>query len=127
MNLANVSMHCFKSGCCECHVLFCFSIHYMLHLTPQLVDTTPPVISVPSDTVTREVELGTPGTNVFYTEPTASDISGTANLVSRTAQPGDFFPVGQTVVTYTYQDPSGNPATATITVNVVEGNVHVTL
>ena len=48
-------------------------------------------------------------------------ISGTANLVSRTAQPGDFFLVGQTVVTYTYEDPSGNPASGTVTVNVVEG------
>ncbi|XP_063960800.1 mucin-17-like [Lytechinus pictus] len=84
------------------------------------VDTTPPVISVPSTVITRTVELGTPGVNVFYPEPTASDNSGTANLVSRTNQPGDFFPVGQTVVTYTYQDPSGNPATATVTVNIVE-------
>ncbi|XP_030829219.1 mucin-3A isoform X29 [Strongylocentrotus purpuratus] len=84
------------------------------------VDTTPPVITVPSNTITRVVELGNSGVNVFYSEPTASDISGTANLVSRTAQPGDFFPVGQTVVTYTFRDPSGNPATGTVTVNVIE-------
>ena len=76
---------------------------------------------MPSNTITRQVELGTPGLSVVYPEPTASDISGVANLVSRTAQPGDFFPVGQTVVTYTYEDPSGNPASGTVTVNVVEG------
>ena len=76
---------------------------------------------MPSNTITRQVELGTPGLNVNYPEPTASDISGTANLVSRTAQPGDFFPVGQTEVTYTFQDPSGNPASGTVTVNVVPG------
>ena len=85
------------------------------------VDTTPPTINVPSNTITRQVELGEPGVNVEYQEPTASDISGVANLVSRTAQPGDFFPVGQTVVTYTFQDPSGNPASGTVTVNVVPG------
>ncbi|XP_030829233.1 mucin-3A isoform X32 [Strongylocentrotus purpuratus] len=84
------------------------------------VDTTSPVITVPSNTITREVELGTPGVNVFYTEPTATDNSGIANLVSRTNQPGDFFNVGQTVVTYTFQDPSGNPASGTVTINVVE-------
>ena len=76
---------------------------------------------MPSNTITRQVELGTPGVSVFYPEPTATDISGTANLVSRTAQPGDFFPVGQTDVTYTYEDPSGNPASGTVTVNVVTG------
>eukprot|EP00057_Strongylocentrotus_purpuratus_P029685 XP_011684159.1 PREDICTED: hyalin [Strongylocentrotus purpuratus] len=86
----------------------------------ETVDTTPPTITVPSNTITRQVELGTPGVSVFYQEPTATDISGTANLVSRTAQPGDFFPVGQTVVTYTYEDPSGNPASGTVTVNVIE-------
>ncbi|XP_041472959.1 hyalin isoform X50 [Lytechinus variegatus] len=84
------------------------------------VDTTPPTISIPSSTVTREVELGQTGINVFYPEPTATDISGTANLVSRTNQPGDFFPVGQTVVTYTFQDPSGNPASGTVTIIVTE-------
>ena len=76
---------------------------------------------MPSNTITRQVELGTPGLNVVYPEPSATDISGVANLVSRTAQPGDFFPVGQTLVTYTYEDPSGNPASGTVTVNVVEG------
>ncbi|XP_041472952.1 hyalin isoform X44 [Lytechinus variegatus] len=84
------------------------------------VDTTPPSITVPSDVITQTVELGQPGTNVNYPEPTATDISGTANLVSQTNQPGDFFPVGQTVVTYTFQDPSGNPASGTVTINVVE-------
>ncbi|XP_041472918.1 hyalin isoform X10 [Lytechinus variegatus] len=84
------------------------------------VDTTPPTITVPSDVITQTVELGQPGTNVNYPEPTATDISGVANLVSRTNQPGDFFPVGQTVVTYTFQDPSGNPASGTVTINVVE-------
>ena len=98
------------------------SCFHLLHaLLSSLVDTTPPVITVPSNTITRVVELGNSGVNVFYSEPTASDISGTANLVSRTAQPGDFFPVGQTVVTYTFQDPSGNPASGTVTVNVIEG------
>ena len=92
-------------------------------LLSSLVDTTPPVVTVSSGTITQAVELGTPGTTVFYTAPTATDNSGTALFVSSSAQPGDFFPVGQTVVTYTFQDPSGNPATGTFTVNVVEGKL----
>ena len=102
------------------------SCFHLLHaLLSSLVDTTPPVITVPSSSITRVVELGTSGVNVVFPEPTATDISGTANLVSRTAQPGDFFPVGQTDVTYTFQDPSGNPVSGTVNINVVEGKILV--
>ena len=101
---------------------FISAFTYCLHcLASDLGDTTPPVVTVPSGTITREVEVGTLGTNVFYTEPTATDDSDTVFLLSRTAQPGDFFPVGVTVVMYVFRDPSGNPATVTFMVNVVEG------
>ncbi|XP_072172386.1 uncharacterized protein [Diadema setosum] len=89
-------------------------------VTITAVDTTAPVITVNSGSIVRQVEVGSPGTTVTYTEPTATDNSGTVFLVSRTAQPGDFFPVGSTVVEYVFADPSGNTATGTFTVTVVE-------
>ena len=85
------------------------------------MDTVPPVVTVTSSSITRQVELGTPGIEVTFTEPTATDSSGTVFLVSRTAAPGDFFAVGQTTVVYTFSDAAGNTATGTVTVNVVEG------
>ena len=83
------------------------------------VDTTPPTVSCINDIV-RTIELGQSGVQVFFTEPTASDVSGQVNLISRTASPGDTFAVGVTTVTYVFVDGSGNqaaPCTFTVTVN----------
>ena len=85
------------------------------------MDTIAPVVTVSSSSITRQVELGTPGIEVNFPEPTATDNSGTAFLVSRTAAPGDFFAVGQTSVVYTFSDAAGNTASGTVIVNVVEG------
>ena len=76
-----------------------------------------------SGSTVREIELGTPGLNVFYTEPTATDNSGNPVLLSRTGQPGDFFTVGTTVIDYVFVDPSGNPGTGTFTVIVNTGRL----
>ena len=70
--------------------------------------------------IVQTVELGTAGTQVFFTEPSATDVSGQASLLSRTNAPGDTYPVGVTTVTYIFVDNSGNaadPCTFTITVN----------
>ena len=88
------------------------------------MDTIAPVVTVSSSSITRQVELGTPGIEVNFPEPTATDNSGTAFLVSRTAAPGDFFAVGQTSVVYTFSDAAGNTASGTVIVNVVEGTLH---
>ena len=83
------------------------------------VDTTPPTVTCINDIV-QVVELGTSGTQVFFTEPSATDISGQVSLLSRTNSPGDTYPVGVTTVTYVFVDNAGNtadPCTFTITVN----------
>ena len=70
--------------------------------------------------ISRTVELGTTSLVISYTEPSATDISGTAALQSRTNAPGDAYPLGTTVVTYIFVDASGNqadPCTFTVTVN----------
>lgn len=64
------------------------------------------------------IELGQLGIDVNYTEPNATDNSGIVFLLNRTAQPGDFFPVGRTVVEYVFSDPSGNLAIANFSVTV---------
>jgi len=78
--------------------------------TVNVVDTTPPVITVPVpvvDPVTGTVNLGV---------ATAVDVVNGAVAVSNNAPAA--FPVGTTIVTYTATDASGNTATATQTVTV---------
>lgn len=82
-------------------------------------DTTPPVISNCPDSIVRVVELGSTGLVVTWSEPTATDISGSSFLESRSNAPGDFFFVGATMVTYNFVDSSANSAMCSFTVNVV--------
>ena len=84
-----------------------------------LADTTPPVISGISDIFTT-VPSGSTGTTISWTEPTATDDSGVVTLTGRTHQPGTFFNVGTTTVTYTFTDGSGNSATTSFNVVVSE-------
>ena len=86
------------------------------------MDSTPPVIIGALDDIRREIPSGLSGITVSWTEPSATDNSGTATLTSRSHAPGSFFPLGTTTVTYTYTDPSGNQATTSFDVIVTEGN-----
>ncbi|PIK57646.1 putative hyalin, partial [Apostichopus japonicus] len=75
-------------------------------------DTIPPTISgCPAD-ISETIELGLPGRVITWTEPTASDTSGTAVLSSRSDAPGTFFEVDvlHITITYTFRDESGNTA-----------------
>ena len=81
-------------------------------------DNTPPMImGCPADIVEF-----LPSGNfmmVSWTEPTATDNSGTANLEFQSFRPGTFFEVNQPAeVIYTFVDPSGNEATCSFTVSV---------
>ena len=58
---------------------------------------------------------------VTWTEPTVTDNAGDFNLTSD-YQPGDQFLIGDTLVTYTATDPSGNRAMLSFHVNVT-GNL----
>ena len=95
------------------------------------MDGIPPVITAPDGTpnpptgttVTADAPCNSQGTTVIFDEPTATDNSGTVTLASRTHTPGDFFPIGNTEVTYVFEDSAGNSASYTFTVNVREGNI----
>ncbi|XP_071824324.1 uncharacterized protein [Apostichopus japonicus] len=84
------------------------------------IDTIPPVVACVGLDVTETIPLNGFGTTVQFREPTATDNSGTVNLQSRTNNPGQFFQSGSTTVTYIFEDPSGNTATCTFCVDVVE-------
>ncbi|KAJ8031507.1 Hyalin [Holothuria leucospilota] len=71
------------------------------------VDTTPPVSNCRED-VALVIELGEAGGFVVWSEPTATDISGTAVLSTRSHRPGSWFHIGATTVTYGFTDASGN-------------------
>ena len=84
--------------------------------TVQVVDTTPPVISAQADIAVSPVAPA--GTIVTFPAPTATDLVGVASVgVSHPS--GSLFPLGDTTVTITAQDTSGNISTRTFTVRVV--------
>jgi len=80
-----------------------------------LVDTTPPEIFAPSDIVTEAVGLSS--TMIELGEATAHDVMGIASV---TEHPPRFFVLGETTVTWTATDTSGNSASATQTVTIVD-------
>jgi uncharacterized repeat protein (TIGR01451 family) len=93
--------------------------------TVHVVDTTPPVVTAPPnvtvgtgpnaticDTLVSEAQLGT---------ATANDLCQGSLPVTRSGVPaGNVFPVGQTIITYSATDASGNTSTATQKVTVVD-------
>ena len=70
------------------------------------------------------IPLNAGGTNVPFTDCTATDNSGSVTLTSRSHSPGQRFTTGQTRVEYVFTDPSGNSVTCGLSVNVVEGISH---
>ena len=78
-------------------------------------DTTPPVITVPTDVT---VEASGPNSVVDFGTATAEDLLGVNSISSDAPTTG--FPLGTTVVTWTATDAAGNSATATQTVTVVD-------
>lgn len=82
-----------------------------------VTDITDPVISgCPAD-INTTADTSYCSTNVTWTPPTATDNCPGVILTS-SHNPGDFFPVGTTAVTYTATDGSGNNDICTFDVNV---------
>ena len=82
------------------------------------IDVVPPTVNCTD--VHGTAASGNAGTTVDWTASSirATDNSGVVTLIRRTHTPGDFFLVGATQVTYTFQDPSGNTATCSFNVIV---------
>ena len=82
-----------------------------------MVDTTPPVLTVPAGITVEEDTTG--GADVTLPEATATDIVDPAPAVSCDQSSG-FFPLGTTTVTCTATDASGNSSSGSYTVTVVD-------
>jgi hypothetical protein len=80
-------------------------------------DTQPPIINCPSD-ITTFNDVGSNGAIVNYPPPTVSDnCPGVTAFCSPVS--GSFFPPGNTTVTCTATDASGNTSTCTFNVRVI--------
>ena len=80
-----------------------------------VTDKEVPVIACPDDIMANN-EPGQCGASVSWQIPNATDNCGAS--VSSDYQPGDFFSVGSTIVTYIATDDAGNTAECTFTVTV---------
>ena len=80
-----------------------------------IIDTTAPNVSAPSDIVAEATDLS--NNEVELGDATAYDIM---NVDSITNDAPEFFPVGETTVTWTATDSSGNSSTATQTVTIID-------
>ena len=80
-----------------------------------LVDTTHPEIFAPTDIVAEATGLS--NTMIELGEATAHDIMGIASVTEHQSR---FFVLGETTITWTATDTSGNSASATQTVTIVD-------
>ena len=86
--------------------------------TVTVIDTTPPTISTQAD---LSAEQSSPaGALVSFPTPSASDLVGGPLPVTCSPASGTVFPLGVTTVTCTASDASGNQATTTFTVTVLD-------
>ena len=83
--------------------------------TVTLIDTTSPEIFVPADIVAEATSLS--GNMIELGEATGYDIMGIASV---TDHPPRFFPLGETTIEWNVVDISGNTASATQTVTIVD-------
>ena len=86
-------------------------------------DTEAPVITACPADQSFDPQTDQVTATATWTEPTASDNTGFVTLTS-TQNPGDMFPIGATLVTYTATDASGNKAICLFTVTVT-GNLFI--
>jgi 4-hydroxy-3-methylbut-2-enyl diphosphate reductase IspH len=80
-----------------------------------LVDTTLPEIFAPTDIVAEATGLSS--TMIELGEATAYDVMGISSVTEHTS---NFFVLGETTITWTATDTSGNSASATQTITIVD-------
>ncbi|WP_223276068.1 HYR domain-containing protein [Algoriphagus aquimarinus] len=87
-------------------------------------DNEDPIISDCPSGITVKIDPENCGALVSWTEPTATDNSGSVILTSN-LEPGTIFPVGVTTVIYTAIDGAGNEATCSFNVTVTDSEIPV--
>ncbi|MGY6520117.1 MAG: HYR domain-containing protein, partial [Mongoliitalea sp.] len=87
-------------------------------------DTELPVINNCPGIIEVSNDQGACGAIVTWIPPTALDNSGSVQLVTD-VEPGSFFPIGSSTVTYTATDPSGNSTICTFNIIVNDNQAPV--
>ncbi|MGC1391256.1 MAG: DUF2341 domain-containing protein, partial [Bacteroidales bacterium] len=91
-----------------------------------ITDVTPPVISGCPGDINVNNGTGVCSATVSWTEPTATDdCVGAMTYTTRNHAPGDVFPVGTTMVTYTFTDLASNTSTCSFNVTVSDNTAPV--
>ena len=82
-------------------------------------DTENPVISGMPNNIVLSADVGNCGATATWTVPTATDNCALMSFVG-TASPGAYFAVGNTLVTYTAVDQSGNLSASSFLISVTD-------
>ncbi len=96
----------------EYHVVF-----FSSNAGGEPTDTIAPVVSGCPTGVVVNAPAGATSSQAFWTEPSATDNSGSVNVV-QSHTPGSQFLAGTTVVSYTFSDAAGNSASCSFEVVV---------
>ena len=88
-------------------------------LSPNMfyADNESPTFGSTVSNITQNTDANQPYATVTWSEPSASDNSGSVSLTSDYSS-GDTFFIGGTSVTYTATDPSGNIAICSFTIGI---------
>jgi len=82
-----------------------------------VIDVTDPQIICPQN-ITVNNDAGACGANATWTPPSPIDNCLGATVTGSTHNPGDFFPIGTTIVTYDIEDAAGNTTSCSFGVRV---------
>ena len=97
-----------------------FYTTFLFAFSQLVVDTNAPVVICPDD-IYLTIKIGEVGHTVEFAEPTVVDDSGVANQVSASHSSGDFFLLGETIVTYQFADNSGNVGSCSFIISITDG------
>ena len=86
-------------------------------------DNESPTFGSTVSNITQNTDANQPYATMTWSEPSASDNSGSMTLTSDFSS-GDTFPIGGTSITYTATDPSGNTATFSFTIRITGNYVY---
>ncbi len=85
-------------------------------------DVTPPVITCPSNTTVGRDAPDMCNATVTYTAPVGTDACAVSTTMTHGLVSGSVFMLGQTAITYAATDSSGNTASCTFVVKVLDDN-----
>ena len=91
----------------SCYVCTFYYINSLKPLYSIVADTIPPNVENCPNDISVTFEKGEPGVRIDWIVPTATDLSPPITMTS-TAYPNDLFSEGETFVTYTFTDSTGN-------------------